>query len=147
MALSLPNRKVVVLDGDGAFLMNLCGLPTIARQAPPNLIHVLFDNRVYEASGSIPTATSVVGDAVDLAKGAGYPNACWVKNPEEFRAEFVKAWERNQLSFIGARVEPGTPSGLPRISVDEIENKYRFIRHVEATEKKTILGSPDHSRR
>jgi len=52
IALGLPERKVIALDGDGAFLMNLCGLPTIAWQNPPNLIHLLFDNQCYEASGA-----------------------------------------------------------------------------------------------
>jgi thiamine pyrophosphate-dependent acetolactate synthase large subunit-like protein len=46
LAFALPHRKVIALDGDGAFLMNLCGLPTIALQNPPNLIHLLFDNGV-----------------------------------------------------------------------------------------------------
>src|SRR4030095_2341598 len=26
LAIALPNRKVIAIDGDGAFLMNLCGL-------------------------------------------------------------------------------------------------------------------------
>ena len=38
LALALPDRKVIAIDGDGAFLMNLCGLPTIALQSPPNQI-------------------------------------------------------------------------------------------------------------
>lgn len=40
LAIALPQRTVIVLDGDGAFLMNLCGLPTIAWQNPGNLIHI-----------------------------------------------------------------------------------------------------------
>src|SRR5438445_10334620 len=36
MALSLPQRKVIALDGDGSLLMNLCSLPTIARMQPKN---------------------------------------------------------------------------------------------------------------
>ena len=48
IALSLPQRKVIVLDGDGSLLINLCGLPTAAWAAPPNLIHIVFDNQVYE---------------------------------------------------------------------------------------------------
>jgi thiamine pyrophosphate-dependent acetolactate synthase large subunit-like protein len=143
IALALPHRKVVVIDGDGAFLMNLCGLPTIAWQKPANLIHLLFDNQCYEASGATETATVSGTDAVALAKGAGYKHACWVKTPEEFRQEFLQAWKRNELSFIAAKVEPGQPK-LPPIRVDEIENKYRFIRHIEATEKKSILGPSDH---
>jgi sulfopyruvate decarboxylase subunit beta len=43
IALSLPQRKVIVLDGDGSLLMNLCGLPTAAWAAPPNLIHIVCD--------------------------------------------------------------------------------------------------------
>jgi thiamine pyrophosphate-dependent acetolactate synthase large subunit-like protein len=145
IALALPHRKVIVIDGDGAFLMNLCGLPTIAWQNPPNLIHLLFDNQCYEASGATETATVSGTDAVALAKGAGYKHACWVKSPDEFRREFLQAWKRNELSFIAAKVEQGQPK-LPPIGVDEIENKYRFIRHIEATEKKSILGPSDHRR-
>jgi len=146
IALGLPRRKVIVIDGDGAFLMNLCGLPTIAWQNPPNLIHLLFDNQCYEASGATETATVMGTDTVALAKGAGYKHACWVKSPKEFREEFLKAWKRNKVSFIAARVEQGQPA-LPPIRVDELENKYRFIRHIEATEKKGILGPSDHRRR
>src|SRR5207244_11049134 len=57
MALGLPRRKVIALDGDGSLLMNLCSLPTIARMDPKNLMHVVFDNQVYEASGSGGTGT------------------------------------------------------------------------------------------
>jgi len=143
IALGLPDRKVIVIDGDGAFLMNLCGLPTIAWQNPPNLIHLLFDNQCYEASGATQTATVAGTDAVALVKGAGYKHACWVKNPDDFRQEFLKAWKRSALSFIAAKVEQGQPA-LPPILMDEVENKYRFIRHIEETEKRSILGPSDH---
>ena len=139
IALGLPHRKVIAIDGDGAFLMNLCGLPTIAQQNPGNFIHLLFDNEVYEASGGTATA-SHHADAVVLAKGAGYRNATWVKSPEEFRAEFVRAWQSNELTLIAVKVDPGQPKDLPHLKLDEIENKYRFMRYLEATEKKGILN-------
>lgn len=139
LALALPHRKVIAIDGDGAFLMNLCGLPTIALQSPPNLIHLLFDNEVYEASGGTATA-SRVADAVALAKGAGYKNACWVKTPPEFRMEFLEAWRRDQLSLIAVKVEAGQPKGLPPLKLDEIENKYRFMRYLEQTERRGIVS-------
>jgi thiamine pyrophosphate-dependent acetolactate synthase large subunit-like protein len=139
LALALPHRKVIAIDGDGAFLMNLCGLPTIALQSPPNLIHLLFDNECYEASGSIATASHLT-DAVRLAQGAGYKHACWVADPDEFRAEFENTWNRNQLSLIAAKVDRGQPAGLPPLPLDEIENKYRFMRYLEETEKKSIVS-------
>lgn len=145
IALGLPSRKVIVIDGDGAFLMNLCGLPTIAWQNPPNLIHLLFDNQCYEASGATESATVSGTDAVALAKSAGYKHGCWVRSPQELREEFLKAWKRNELGFIAAKVDQGQPE-LPPIGVDEVENKYRFIRHIEVTENKTILGPSDHDK-
>ncbi|HWH79382.1 MAG TPA: thiamine pyrophosphate-dependent enzyme [Candidatus Binatus sp.] len=139
LALALPDRKVLALDGDGAFLMNLCGLPTIARQAPGNLIHLLFDNEVYEASGGTATASSH-SDAVMLAKGAGYQHAMWATSTAEFRTEFVRAWQRSELTLIAVKVDPGQPKDLPPLKLDEIENKYRFMRYLEGTEKKGILN-------
>jgi phosphonopyruvate decarboxylase len=140
LAIALPHRKVLALDGDGAFLMNLCGLPTIAMQNPGNLIHLLFDNEVYEASGGTATASRNT-DAVTLAKGAGYKHALWARSPEEFRAEFRRAWKQNELTLIAVKVEPGQPKDLPPLRLDEIENKYRFMRYLEATEHKGILNS------
>lgn len=139
LALALPNRKVIAVDGDGAFLMNLCGLPTIALQRPGNLIHLLFDNECYEASGGTATASSVA-DAVTLAKGAGYKHAVWVNSPKEFREAFVQAWERNELTLIAAKVMPGQPANLPSLRLDELENKYRFMRYLEATEQKSLMN-------
>jgi phosphonopyruvate decarboxylase len=139
LAIALPRRKVIAIDGDGAFLMNLCGLPTIALQNPGNLIHLLFDNEVYEASGGTATA-SRMADAVALARGAGYKHALWVTTPEEFGAAFVQAWQQNELTLIAVKVEPGQPKDLPPLKLDEIENKYRFMRYLEAAEKTQILN-------
>ena len=146
LAIALPQRKVIALDGDGAFLMNLCGLPTIALQAPGNLLHLLFDNEVYEASGGTATASRNT-DAIMLAKGAGYKHAVWVSTPEQFREEFRNAWRRNELSLIAAKVEPGQPKDLPQLKLDELENKYRFMRYLEATGAKDILNPGFDSRR
>lgn len=139
IALALPHRQVIAIDGDGAFLMNLCGLPTIALQSPGNLIHLLFDNECYEASGGTATA-SRKADAVALAQAAGYKRAVWVDTPEDFRKAFLAAGAGNELALIAAKVEPGQPKGLPPLKLDEIENKYRFVRYLEATENKAILN-------
>lgn len=138
LALALPHRKVIAIDGDGAFLMNLCGLPTIASQNPGNLIHLLFDNEIYEASGGTPTV-SPTADAVALAKGAGYRHASWVKTCEAFRTAFTRAWKRNELTLIAVKIAPGQPEDLPPLRLDEIENKYRFMRYLEATERRSIV--------
>ncbi len=99
MALGLPHRKVVALDGDGSLLMNLCSLPTIARMRPTNLVHIVFDNEVYEASGSKKTATGAGADLVGIARAAGIKNSHWAKTVDEFaKASGSRvAWQRTML--------------------------------------------------
>lgn len=138
IALGLPHRKVVALDGDGALLMNLCGLPTVARMNPANLIHIVFDNGCYEASGATATATAAGADLVQLAAAAGYPQAAWAASTDDFRVQVKNAIEGNTLTFIGAKVEQARCMVRP-LEVDEVENKYRFIRHVEQTEDIVII--------
>ena len=138
MALGLPHRKVVALDGDGSLLMNLCSLPTIARMKPGNLVHIVFDNEVYEASGSKKTATATGADLVAIARAAGIGNSQWAKTVDEFAAVTAAALSGNDLCFIGAKVT-SERTAVPPFPIDEVENKYRFIRHIENTEKIEIF--------
>lgn len=138
LALALPRRKVIVLDGDGSSLMNLCDLPTAAWAAPGNLTHIVFDNQVYESSGSSVTATAGPTDLVAVARAAGFPRALWTKSVDEFARTVKEALAGNELTFIGARVEPG-PAPAPPITMDEPENKYRFMRHIERLEGRQIF--------
>jgi thiamine pyrophosphate-dependent acetolactate synthase large subunit-like protein len=138
MALGLPRRKVVALDGDGSLLMNLCSLPTIARMAPKNLLHIVFDNEVYEASGSKQTATGAGTDLVGIARAAGIKNALWADSIDDFLAAAKNALSGDGPWFIGAKVSTERTE-VPPYPVDEVENKYRFIRHIEKTEQIPIL--------
>lgn len=138
MALELPHRLVVALDSDGAMLMNLCGLPTIALQRPPNLLHVLFDNGVYEASGGSATASSVA-DLVQVAGAAGYPRSDWADSPDEMARLALEAIEVRELALVGARIESGT-AGVPEIPMLEVENKFYFARHIERTENRRVFS-------
>src|SRR5438309_9088660 len=73
IALSRPELTVIVLDGDGSLLMNLGGLPTLARYRPKNLVHILFDNESLLSVGGFPTATATGSDLAGVAAAAGVP--------------------------------------------------------------------------
>jgi phosphonopyruvate decarboxylase len=70
-ALNEPDRRVVVLDGDGAALMHLGTAATVGAYAPPNLVHVVLDNRSYESTGAQRTTSASVRWA-ELGRGLGY---------------------------------------------------------------------------
>jgi sulfopyruvate decarboxylase subunit beta len=85
LALARPDRRVIVLDGDGSLLMQLGSLATNAGAAPRNFVHLLFKNGVYHTSGAqgIPGGISV--DFVLMAKGAGYRQALSIDTLDEFK--------------------------------------------------------------
>lgn len=144
LAITLPHRGVVVFDGDGSLLMNLSTLPTIARARPANLVHVVFDNAVYEASGGTPTqtATGEAGaDLAALARAAGIGNVHQVDSLDQFVAAFRAGLAGGGPTFIHARVEAARKPTRP-VPVDEVENKYRLVRYVERTEGISILARP-----
>ncbi|MEX0803050.1 MAG: thiamine pyrophosphate-dependent enzyme [Candidatus Binatia bacterium] len=138
MALGLPHRKIIALDGDGSLLMNLCSLPTLARMQPGNLLHIVFDNEVYEASGSKKTATACGTDLVGVARAAGIKKAMWANTIDDFAQAVSSALTADELCFVGAKVTTER-TDVPPYPIDEVENKYRFIRYVEKTEQIAIL--------
>lgn len=85
LALARPERRVIVLDGDGSLLMQLGSLATVAGTAPPNFYHVVFKNGVYAVSGSQPIPAAGRVDFAAMAKGAGYAAAYSFDNLEDFR--------------------------------------------------------------
>jgi thiamine pyrophosphate-dependent acetolactate synthase large subunit-like protein len=85
LALARPDRRVVVLDGDGSLLMQLGSLATNAGAAPRNFVHFLFKNGVYHTSGAqgIPGGLSV--DFVMMARGAGYRLVTMIDDLDELK--------------------------------------------------------------
>ena len=75
LALARPDRKVLVLDGDGSLLMNLGSLVTIGGMAPRNLVHIVCQNSVYEVTGGQPIPGVERLDFGQIALGAGFRRA------------------------------------------------------------------------
>jgi thiamine pyrophosphate-dependent acetolactate synthase large subunit-like protein len=75
LALARPDLGVWVLDTDGALLMNLGSLVTIAKAKPANLLHFVYDNEAYDTTGGQPTPGAGIVDFTALALAAGYPVA------------------------------------------------------------------------
>lgn len=140
IALGLPHRRVISLDTDGSFLLNLGILATMANQNTRNLIVTVWDNECYECIGCPPTHTAGVVDLSGMAKGAGIKNSETVHTVEELQAAFQEALAREELSFIVAKIEVGTKEGIPRKHISAHEEMYMFVRHIEEMENRSILG-------
>jgi thiamine pyrophosphate-dependent acetolactate synthase large subunit-like protein len=73
LALAQPDRRVIVVTGDGEQLMGLGGLATIAVQRPRNLAIVVFDNESYGETGMQATHTAEGVDLCGVARSVGLP--------------------------------------------------------------------------
>jgi sulfopyruvate decarboxylase subunit beta len=127
IALAQPDRKVVVIDGDGSVLMNLGGLTTLARYAPPNLAHLVFDNESLLSVGGFPTATSTGSDLAAIARGAGIADAQMVRGLDEFTPAARQAIAGDRLSTIVAKVEDVGPASF-HMDLHLLENRFEFAR-------------------
>jgi thiamine pyrophosphate-dependent acetolactate synthase large subunit-like protein len=146
LALALPKRRVVALDGDGNLLLNLGTLGTVGNQSPPNLTIVVFDNGNYLGSHKkepgMPTATAGRMNLEGVAKASGIASACTVDSVDEFQKRVEAALSEKGPHFIVAKVEALddlSPARTKRVP-DPRENKYRFANYIERTEGVEILG-------
>ncbi len=146
LALALPHRRIVCIDGDGSVLMELGQLVAMGQHQPANLVVFVVDNGVYEsigwsALGRRPTATAGDVSLAAIAAGCGVPYTVDVTADDELGAEIELAFSRDVCSFVNVRTEPGHSHVQPR-RTDGIEDKYRFVRYVERLEGIWITGVP-----
>lgn len=130
IALSRPELRVIVFDGDGSLLMNLGGLTTMARYRPKNLVHVVFDNESLLSVGGFPTATSTGSDLAEIARAAGVPRTSTVRTIEEFTGAFKEALDSSDLTTIVAKVDAVGPKAFVT-ELSLLENRYDFQRHLK----------------
>ena len=110
VALSKPERRVVVFDGDGNVLMNMGSLALIGAQQPRNLVHLVFDNEVYGSTGNQPTISSRV--ALDeVACASGYVDVRRAEDTDQLRVATQDLLapdlsEKNGPSFLLIKIEP-----------------------------------------
>jgi sulfopyruvate decarboxylase subunit beta len=133
IALAQPSRKVVVIDGDGSVLMNLGGLTTLARYAPPNLAHLVFDNESLLSVGGFPTATSTGSDLAAIARGAGIEDAKLVKQLDEFTEAARAAIHGDHLASVVAKVADVGPASF-HMDLALLENRYEFARALRGSQ-------------
>ena len=121
IALAKPDKKIVVIDGDGAFLMNLGATVTTYVQNPKNLTWIVINNEAYGSTGNQDTYAKHL-DLENIVKGIGYEH---VYNYEDVNLKEVI--NDDNLNFVEYKVSPGN-SSAPVINISPIEIKNRFMK-------------------
>ena len=106
-AIGMPDKRIIVIDGDGSLLMNLGTLVTIAGVAPDNLVHFVSQNDCYEANGEHPIPGRDVVSFAGLARSAGYRTVAEFDDVEQLRAGLPGFLASPGPRFATLRVRPG----------------------------------------
>jgi thiamine pyrophosphate-dependent acetolactate synthase large subunit-like protein len=126
VAIAQPQRHVIALEGDGSLLMQFGCLATVAMRAPKNLTMVVWDNGVYQITGSQPTASAATADLVAMARGAGLANSNWAADEDDFDHLFALALKAGAPSLIAARIDSKPAVGAT--DRDPVQIRERFMR-------------------
>ncbi len=114
LALARPDKKVMVVTGDGDLLMSVGSLAAIAVINPPNLAIVCVDNGHYGETGWQQSHTSLGVDLEKMATGAGIKRTCTVATEAEIANGARMIREGNGTSFVLLRVKPTEPAEFKR---------------------------------
>jgi phosphonopyruvate decarboxylase len=114
LALARPDKRVLVVTGDGELLMNLGTLAAIAVADPPNLAILCVDNGHYGETGWQKSHTSLGADLEKIAIGCGIKQTRTVAGERDIAegARLLRAG--NSASFVNLRVRPGEPPAAKR---------------------------------
>jgi phosphonopyruvate decarboxylase len=125
LALARPDRRVLVVTGDGELLMNVGALATIAVMNPSNLAILCVDNGHYGETGYQLSHTSLGTDLEKMAVGAGIRRTRTVEHEADIApaARFIR--EGNGTSFVLLRVNPTEPPRDQRV-LDPAGGRSRF---------------------
>ncbi|HJN86027.1 MAG: thiamine pyrophosphate-dependent enzyme [Dehalococcoidia bacterium] len=104
MALSTTER-IISLDGDGSLLMNLGGIATIGREAPKNLVVVVWDNEQWGQTGHQASHTAQGTDLAQVAQSCGIRRTAMVDNLEELESIFRTALDEDGPWLIVAKIQ------------------------------------------
>ena len=110
LALAQPQRRVLVITGDGEMMMGAGALATIAAQAPGNLAIAVLDNGRFGETGSQRSHTALGADLAAIARGCGWQATCTVSEPAEL--EGLRLRLRREALFAVLRIAPEEP---PRV--------------------------------
>ncbi|MFA7678516.1 MAG: thiamine pyrophosphate-dependent enzyme [Pigmentiphaga sp.] len=124
VAIAQPARRTYALEGDGSLLMQLGSLGTVAASGAENLVIVVWDNGIYQITGSQPTLTGQAVDLVGAARACGIEKSVWATSEDEFSRLIDLTRQEAGPWFIGVRVDGDKPAGVTERDPSKIRQRF-----------------------
>ena len=126
LALAQPQRRVLVLTGDGELLMGMGSLATLGAQRPRNISVVVLDNEHYGETGMQASHTAFGVDLAAVAKACGFVSAKMVTTIEQVRWLQANLHRGEGPLFAQIKVAPDKlPLVLPPRDGAHLKDRFR----------------------
>ncbi|MES1166858.1 MAG: phosphonopyruvate decarboxylase [Pseudomonadota bacterium] len=132
LALRQPQRRVFVIDGDGALMMRLGNLAAVGAHAPPNLFHLVLDNAAHESTGGQATAGGNVWFGA-MAQAAGYARVAGSDDRAELTRAVATHTPHSGPTLLHFRIRVGALPRLARPTLQPVEVRRRLMTHLGLT--------------
>ena len=123
-------RRVWVIDGDGACLMHMGAMALMGAESPKNVVHIVINNGAHETVGGMPTVASRI-DLAGVARACGYPTVLRATNEAELDAALAAAEAVETLVFLEVTAAIGARDDLGRPTTTAKENKEAFMQELQ----------------
>lgn len=123
------DKKIWIIDGDGAALMHMGSMAVLGANSPRNIVHIVINNGAHETVGGMPTVAEQI-DLVKIAEGCNYPNAVCVDDFNALDHALNEAKVKDELSFIEVKCSIGARNELGRPTTTAKENKENFMQYL-----------------
>lgn len=130
IALQKQEKRIWVIDGDGAAIMHMGSMAVIGSISPKNLVHIVLNNSAHETVGGMPTAGGKI-DLLQIARGCGYQTAESVETLGQLNEALSRVRERHCLQFLEVKCALGSRADLGRPTSSPIENKRAFAEEIK----------------
>jgi len=126
LAIARPERRVLVVTGDGEILMGLGAIATIGVERPPNLALVVFDNGRYGETGMQHSHTEAGISLCGVARACGIEEVFDIADERALAALAAHLHDFDRTLFARIRIHADDPPRVlpPRDGVF-LKNRFR----------------------
>lgn len=127
LAQAQPNKRVMVITGDGEMLMAFGALATISVAKPKNLDIILLDNQHYGETGMQESHTGKGIDFAAVAQATGFPKTAVLRDLGEvdLLCKELLAPATGPRLFVLKIAAQTLPRSLPPRDASFIKNRFR----------------------
>ena len=131
LALARPDKRVMLLAGDGDLLMNLQVLATIASAPVKNFRIVVFHNGAYSSTGGQRLAGGDRLSFAAVAAGVGFPWALESQEEEETQKRLGELLARPGPALLDVRLEDEPCPPAPPGPWSQVEERTLFMKALQ----------------